>query len=122
MLYHAGDTGLFGDMSLIGRAGIDVALLPIGDKFTMGPDDAVSAVELLHPRLAVPMHYNTFPVIEQDAEAWKRAVETLTGTPVTVMHPGDSIEVTLTRERTRSRALHRAGAAALGAALEANRV
>ena len=93
VLYHAGDTGLFGDMSLIGRAGIDVALLPIGDKFTMGPDDAVAAVELLHPRLAVPMHYNTWPVIMQDPEAWKRAVETLTDTLVTVMQPGDSMEV-----------------------------
>ena len=93
VLYHAGDTGLFGDMSLIGRAGIDVALLPIGDKYTMGPEDALTAVELLHPRLAVPMHYNTFPVIEQDAEAWKRAVESQTGVPVTVMQPGESIEV-----------------------------
>jgi L-ascorbate metabolism protein UlaG (beta-lactamase superfamily) len=94
VLYHAGDTGLFGDMSLIGRAGIDVALLPIGDKFTMGPDDALIAVELLQPRLAIPMHYNTFPVIAQDPQAWRRAVEARTGTPVTVMQPGESIEVT----------------------------
>lgn len=93
VLYHAGDTGLFSDMSLIGRVGLDAALVPIGDKFTMGPEDAVAAVELLKPRLAVPMHYDTFEMVRQDGDAWKRAVEERTGTPVLVMRPGDSCEV-----------------------------
>jgi L-ascorbate metabolism protein UlaG (beta-lactamase superfamily) len=90
VVYHAGDTGLFSDMGLIGRVGLDVALLPIGDKFTMGPEDAVTAVELLNPRVAIPMHYNTFPPITQDPEAWKATVEARTGTPVLVLQPGQS--------------------------------
>ncbi len=66
-LYHAGDTGLFYDMKLIGEdAPIDVAFLPIGDNFTMGPEDAARAAELLRPRVAVPMHYATFDVLVQD--------------------------------------------------------
>ncbi|GAB7388655.1 metal-dependent hydrolase [Bacillaceae bacterium] len=70
-LYHAGDTGLFGDMKLIGeRNKIDVAFLPIGDNFTMGPDDALVAAEWLKAKKVVPIHYNTFPVIEQDAAAF----------------------------------------------------
>ncbi len=93
VLYHAGDTGLFSDMALIGRVGLDAALLPIGDKFTMGPEDALAAVELLKPRLAVPMHYNTFDVVRQDAAAWQREVQERTGTPVRVMQPGESCDV-----------------------------
>lgn len=93
VLYHAGDTGLFSDMSLIGRTGLDVALLPIGDKFTMGPDDALVAVELLAPRLVIPMHYDTFEAIRQDAQAWKAAVEANTAAKVAVLRPGESIEV-----------------------------
>lgn len=93
VLYHAGDTGLFSDMSLIGRAGLDAALLPIGDKYTMGPEDALTAVELLTPRLVVPMHYDTFDVVRQDAEAWKHSVEARTGTPVLVMKSGDTCEI-----------------------------
>src|SRR5690606_22634048 len=59
-VYHAGDTSLFGDMALIGkRQSIDVAFLPIGDNFTMGPEDAAVATELLNPKLVVPVHYNT---------------------------------------------------------------
>lgn len=65
-VYHAGDTALFSDMQLIGRGGIDLAMLPIGDNFTMGIEDAVEALRLLKPALAVPMHYNTFPPIETD--------------------------------------------------------
>ena len=61
-IYHAGDTALFGDMKLIGeRNEIDVAFLPIGDNFTMGPEDAAYATELLKPKVVVPIHYNTFP-------------------------------------------------------------
>ena len=91
-LYHAGDTGLFSDMELIGRAGIDVALLPIGDNFTMGPDDALEAVRLVKPRVVVPIHYNTFPVIQQDAHAWKARVESETGAKCVVLEPGGVLE------------------------------
>jgi L-ascorbate metabolism protein UlaG (beta-lactamase superfamily) len=91
-LYHAGDTGLFGDMALIGRHGIDVAFLPIGDNFTMGPDDALEAVRLLKPRTVVPMHYSTFPVIEQDANAWARRVEAETDSRCVVLQPGASLD------------------------------
>jgi len=66
----AGDTGLFGDMQLIGDEGLDLAAIPIGDNYTMGPDDALRAVKLLRPRVVVPIHFNTFPVIRQDAAAW----------------------------------------------------
>lgn len=70
-LYHAGDTGLFGDMRIIGeRENVELAMLPIGDNFTMGPDDAVVAAEWVRAKRVIPMHYNTFPVIEQDAHAF----------------------------------------------------
>ncbi len=75
-LYHAGDTALFGDMSLIGRQGLDVALIPIGDFYTMGPTDALAALDLLRPRLAVPMHYNTTEKIRQDPHAFARSAAT----------------------------------------------
>jgi L-ascorbate metabolism protein UlaG (beta-lactamase superfamily) len=90
-LYLAGDTGLFGDMSLIGEEGIDLAALPIGDNFTMGPADALRAVKLLHPRLVVPIHYNTFEYIKQDAFAWAQQVEAETPTRVKVLQPGQSL-------------------------------
>ena len=92
LLYHAGDTGLFGDMALIGRAGIDLALLPIGDNFTMGPDDALEAVRLLQPKTVVPIHYNTFPVIQQDPEAWRRRVDAETDARCVVLAPGQALE------------------------------
>ncbi|MBW7894491.1 MAG: metal-dependent hydrolase [Opitutaceae bacterium] len=69
-LYHAGDTALFSDMQLIGRRGLDLALLPIGDNYTMGPEDALLALDYLRPKLCVPMHYNTWPPIAQDAAAF----------------------------------------------------
>ena len=69
-IYHAGDTALFSDMRLIGEMGLDLALLPIGDHFTMGPEDALKALELLRPKKVVPIHYNTFPPIRQDGEAF----------------------------------------------------
>ncbi len=94
VLYHAGDTGLFSDMALIGRAGVDVALLPIGDKFTMGPEDAATAVELIAPRVAIPMHYNTWDTIQQDPQAWKAMVERRTPAQVLILEPGDDYEVT----------------------------
>jgi L-ascorbate metabolism protein UlaG (beta-lactamase superfamily) len=91
LLYHAGDTGLFGDMALVGRHGIDLALLPIGDNFTMGPDDALEAVKLLKPKAVVPIHYNTFPVIEQDARAWAKRVEAETDARCPVLDPGGEL-------------------------------
>lgn len=90
-IYAAGDTGLFGDMSLIGEEGIDVALLPIGDNYTMGPDDALRAVKLLNPKVVVPCHYNTWKIIEQDPHLWANQVESVTDTKVVVLPPGASL-------------------------------
>lgn len=92
-IYLAGDTGLFGDMRLIGEEGIDLAALPIGDNYTMGPDDALRAVKLLQPRAAIPIHYNTFPVIQQDPASWVKRVSQETNTIVILMKPGDTIEI-----------------------------
>ena len=92
-IYHACDTGLFGDMQLIGDEGIDLAILPIGDNFTMGPDDALRAVKLIRPKRVVPIHYNTFDVIRQDAAAWASRVEKETAAKVAVMKPGETITV-----------------------------
>jgi L-ascorbate metabolism protein UlaG (beta-lactamase superfamily) len=92
-IYHACDTGLFYDMKLIGEEGIDLAILPIGDNFTMGPDDALRAVRLIEPRLVVPIHYNTFDVIKQDAQAWARRVESETSVDVKVLKPGETLEL-----------------------------
>jgi len=69
-IYFACDTALFSDMQLIGNAGIDLAVLPIGDLFTMGPEDSIEALHLILPKKVVPSHYNTWPPIEQDAAAW----------------------------------------------------
>jgi L-ascorbate metabolism protein UlaG (beta-lactamase superfamily) len=89
-LYHAGDTALFLDMQVIGRVGLDLALLPIGDNYTMGPADAIDALDLLKPKAAVPMHYNTWPVIAQDAAAFA-ADAAARGHRVHVLAPGDSL-------------------------------
>ena len=85
----AGDTGLFGDMRLIGEEGIDLAVLPIGDNYTMGPADALRAVKLLQPGHVIPIHYNTFGLIQQDPIAWKVIVEKETPAAVHVLQPGD---------------------------------
>lgn len=93
VLYHTGDTGLFYDMKLIGELNkIDCMLLPIGDNFTMGIDDAVKAVEFADPEVAIPMHYNTFPVIEADPNEFKSKVEA-TGKKSIVMEYGQEIEL-----------------------------
>ncbi|MCY4009763.1 MAG: metal-dependent hydrolase [Anaerolineaceae bacterium] len=89
-LYFAGDTALFSDMRLIGGGNLDVAVLPIGDHFTMGIDDSLQAIRFLEPRLAVPMHYNTFPPIEQDVAAWARRVAAETDAQPVVLQPGES--------------------------------
>jgi L-ascorbate metabolism protein UlaG (beta-lactamase superfamily) len=88
-LYLACDTGLFGDMSLIGAEGVDLAAVPIGDNFTMGPKDALRAVAMLRPRVVVPIHYNTWDLIAQDAQEWKRTVEKMVDTTVFPLGPGD---------------------------------
>ena len=90
-VYHTGDTALFSDMALLGRLeSIDVALVPIGDNYTMGPADAAEAVHLLQPKLVVPMHYNTWPVIQQSPDAFKKDVESRFKIPVHIMKPGES--------------------------------
>jgi len=92
-IYHACDTGLFYDMRLIGEEGIDLAVLPIGDNFTMGPQDGLRAVKLLEPKQVLPIHYNTFDIIKQDPYAWKTLVEDQSKAQVTVLKPGESLEL-----------------------------
>ena len=92
-IYFAGDTALFSDMRLIGEAGLDVAILPIGDNFTMGPDDALRAIEFLQPKRVIPCHYNTWPLIEQDCTAWAERVRTTTSANPVILDPGDYAEI-----------------------------
>ena len=92
-IYCACDTGLFGDMQLIGDEGLDLAVLPIGDNYTMGPSDALKAVKFLRPKYVIPSHYNTWPLIEQDAEAWAKEIEAETDTKVKVLKPGESLKL-----------------------------
>ena len=80
-------------MKLIGEEGIDLAILPIGDNFTMGPDDALRAIKFIEPKQVVPIHYNTFELIKQDPQKWAARVEKETSAKVIVMRPGDSIEL-----------------------------
>ncbi|MDR0138073.1 metal-dependent hydrolase [Metabacillus idriensis] len=90
-VYHAGDTALFSDMKLLGEfEDLDLAFLPIGDNFTMGPEDAVIAAKWIKAKTVVPMHYNTFPVIEQDP---KEFVSRLSGNTGKVMEAGESIKL-----------------------------
>ena len=88
-IYHAGDTALIADMALL-EGQVDIALLPIGDNFTMGPEDAARAVEMIQPRVVIPIHYSTWPVIEQDAEAFRARVEPRA--EVVVLRPGEAYE------------------------------
>ncbi len=92
-LYFACDTGLFSSMKLIGEEGIDLAVLPIGDNFTMGPDDALRAVKLIEPRTVIPVHYDTWELIAQDPQAWARRVEAETNTTCVLLAPGDTYEL-----------------------------
>jgi len=92
-VFHAGDTALFSDLALVARHGVDVALLPIGDHFTMGPDDALEAVRLLGPAHVVPVHYDTFPPIVQDAAAFAERVRAETEATPHVLAPGQSLEL-----------------------------
>lgn len=90
--YFAGDTGIFGDMQLLQRLdSFDYAMLPIGDYYTMGPKDAAIAAELLKAKYVIPVHYNTWPPIAQDPEAFKEDVEANTASKVLIVKPGESI-------------------------------
>ena len=91
-VYHAGDTGLFSDMKLIGSLyHPDVSLLPAGGHYTMGPAEAMMAAEFVGAPLVIPMHYNTFPAIEQDLTEFKRAIELTTGMKAELLHPGNMV-------------------------------
>lgn len=90
-IYFACDTALFSDMKLIGAAGLDLAVLPIGDRFTMGPDDALEAVKLLGAKRVAPAHYGTWPPIEQDAAAWGERVKAETQSEPVILAPGGVI-------------------------------
>lgn len=91
-IYFAGDTALMSDMALLTDEGIDLALLPIGDHYTMGPEDALRAVKMIRPKLVIPMHYDTFPPIKQDAEAFAQSVKAA-GYYVKVLSPGESDKI-----------------------------
>ncbi len=89
-IYFACDTGLFSDMALIGESGIDVAVLPIGDLFTMGPEDSVAATKLVQPKTVLPTHFNTWPPIEQNAEQWAEQIRSKTESAAAVLKPGET--------------------------------
>ncbi|HJS19011.1 MAG TPA: metal-dependent hydrolase [Anaerolineales bacterium] len=89
-IYMAQDTGLFGDMKLIGEEGLDLAFIPIGDNYTMGPDDALRAVKFLEPKAVIPIHYNTFDLLKQDENAWAKRVQDEINTQVVLLKPGES--------------------------------
>lgn len=92
-LYFACDTALFSDMRLIGEPKLDLAVLPIGDLFTMGIDDSLAATKLLNPRIVAPSHYNTWPPIAQDANAWAARVTAETKAQPRVLQPGESFSL-----------------------------
>lgn len=87
--YHAGDTALLMEMQLL-KGQVDVAMLPIGDRFTMGPEDAVRAIDFIEPKVVIPMHYSTWPPINQDCDAFKAAVGSRAH--VEIMKPGDTYQ------------------------------
>lgn len=86
-MYFAGDTAYFQDMAEIGAVGLDLAFLPIGDHFTMGIEDSIKAIKTLAPRVVIPMHYNTFPPIQQDVASWAERVNTETNATPIVLDP-----------------------------------
>ena len=92
VLYHMGDTALFKDLELIGELyKPEIAFVPIGDRFTMGIKEAALAVQMIAPRVAIPMHYGTFPLIDVDPFAFKEAVEAICPTEVVILNPGDHV-------------------------------
>ncbi|MEM9943021.1 MAG: metal-dependent hydrolase [Planctomycetota bacterium] len=90
-IYFACDTALFSDMKLI--ADVDVAVLPIGDLFTMGPEDSLTAIEWIRPKSVLPTHYNTWPPIEQNADQWADSVKAKTEATPVVLKPGESFVI-----------------------------
>ncbi|HEY4233098.1 MAG TPA: metal-dependent hydrolase [Lacipirellulaceae bacterium] len=92
-VYFACDTALFLDMKMIGSGGLDLAVLPIGDLFTMGPEDSIDAIKLLNPKRVAPCHYNTWPPIAQDARAWADRVRLHTAAEPIVLEPGGKISL-----------------------------
>jgi L-ascorbate metabolism protein UlaG (beta-lactamase superfamily) len=91
IVYHLGDTCVFSDLQLVGkRTPIDVALMCIGGHYTMDATDAVDAAQLVGAKTVIPCHYNTFPLIEADAEAFKSDVESATRSNVVVLEPGEA--------------------------------
>lgn len=93
VLYFAGDTALTYDMTLYSSENIDVAMLPIGDNFTMGPEDALRAVEFLQPKAVILMHYNTWDVITQDAQAVANEIASRTNARPVILRPGETMTV-----------------------------
>jgi L-ascorbate metabolism protein UlaG (beta-lactamase superfamily) len=92
-VYFAGDTAVNLDMKLIGVGGLALAVLPIGDLFTMGPNDAMEAIAFLSPKRVIPCHYNTWPPIQQDAEAWAERVRLHTTAEPIVLQPGGQVSL-----------------------------
>jgi L-ascorbate metabolism protein UlaG (beta-lactamase superfamily) len=92
-IYFACDTGLFGSMKLYGDEGLDLAILPIGDNFTMGPEDALRAVKLLRPETVIPVHFDTWELIAQDPHAWAARVEAETESKAVVLAPGEAFSL-----------------------------
>ena len=92
-IYFACDTALFSDMMLIGASGLDLAVLPIGDLFTMGVEDSIEALKLLEPKRVAPAHYNTWPPIEQNAAVWAERVRSETHAEPIVLEPGGKISL-----------------------------
>jgi L-ascorbate metabolism protein UlaG (beta-lactamase superfamily) len=92
LVYHLGDTCLFSDLQLVARRGdpVDVALVPIGGHYTMDRWDAVEAANLIAARQVIPCHYDTFPLVESDAEAFKADVEASTSSEVVLLDPGET--------------------------------
>jgi L-ascorbate metabolism protein UlaG (beta-lactamase superfamily) len=96
-VYHAGDTGLFSDMKLIGELyKPDVALLPIGGRYTMGTAEAMMAANFIGAKTVIPIHYNTWPKISADAVSFKEAIELTTDMKVQILTPGETIEISPT--------------------------
>ena len=90
VIYHAGDTGLFSDMQLIAEESLDVAILPIGDNYTMGPEDSIRATQFLSVPNVIPCHFNTRPLIEQDADGWAKLIRENTEAEPVVLKPGEA--------------------------------
>ncbi|HZD10062.1 MAG TPA: metal-dependent hydrolase [Candidatus Binatia bacterium] len=92
-VYFSGDTALFSDMKLIGDEGLDLAVLHIGDNFTMSPDASLKAIEFLRPKVVIPGHYDTWPIVEQDVSAWEKRVREATDAEPVVLSVGESYTV-----------------------------